>query len=127
MAELLCLLAQLPTHNLAVALGQSSLSLSLAPVKDRHREAYLHHLLAQQVAIGTADRGACARVAQLGVEVDALSVGTRYSHRVVGLQLPPAYGRGMGIVLEGMSEDILVIEVKERLTLASTGPPPCSP
>ena len=50
----------------------------------------------------------------MGVEVDALAVGASRGHGVVGLHLAAAHGGGERVVLEGVGEDVLVVEMEPQ-------------
>ena len=113
--ELLRLLPELALHYLAVAFRHLALSLAFAPVKDRDGEAHLHHLLAQQVAIGTAHALCHSRIAQLRIQADAPAVGLCRCHIVVSLQLTAPHCRGKGIILQGMGQDIIIRKMQSPL------------
>ena len=85
LAEVLRLLTELAADDVAVRLGHAALPFALAPVEEGDGDAHLNNLVAQQVAVGTAQVVGGAGVAELGVEADGLAVGAGGGDGVVGL------------------------------------------
>ena len=114
-------LAQAALGDFLVAFGHLHLPASLSPIQDRNLESDFNHLVVFQWVVSPLECTVGTGKAHLGEEVDLSQIAFSLGYIVFRFQLSATDVVCEGIVLQGLVQNILIVETDVRKAFGQDG------